>query len=853
MSDRSYDRNDSRGRDHGDEDNNRERSRYKRERSPGSPHSRDSSDYKRSRQYNRGDTPSRERNRDMQERPRGMRELQNIGARNAFITSISGGYDSSGDIKLDTNYFSVKIDTTRVFYQYNISVTRTGDEPGELIPVDLKKIGKRQLLTIKKVIELQLRDKMPFVINMSNIYSQKDFSDEVINISGYVIKITKIKNIDKDSSAETYFTVMNSLLKQILESDLKLIPLGKSGMFDRSGSYRIPEYKIDIWPGLTANLLLSAQGKILINGFLKFRIFNYETAKNVIDKARDHRDAERDLIGKMITTTYGSIARNYIVKQIAWDMDPGSTFKQDGETISYQDYVKNTYSVTVTSARQPIIVAEPTGKRRDAVHLIPELCTLVGIQDNMRDKNKYMREVSKFTRVGANDRLTRVTDYIKRLSQDKSGVLRDWGISVENTPVRITGTRLKSPELIFKTSQPISVDSRGDWNKVKDGFAVPAVISRWTIVVSRNNKTDMEDFIRTFQRIADENGLSFKDPDIKEVQNDNDDIWESRLNSINPENKLIVCILPDDDKTRYNVVKETLTKKIGIISQCVIVGKLRDRQKSYSIMQKIVQQINAKMDGTAWKVHPELPPGRTMICAVEISWDKNSGVQASVAGFVATYDPDASKLFSRGLRIVSNKIADIDIAVGEALENFKTINGAYPNNVIIYRGGVGDTQLEAIADVEVNSVKKAFTSRGADIKLVFMIVQKNINMRMFSYNEREHKYMNPLPGSTTSDNDIVTIGRNLVCQEFHLVAQFVQPGATVCPSRYLILCNEIEAPILKLQQLTFTLCHNYPNWNGIVRVPGPLQCANKLSFHLTHNLGKTERPHKNLENRFYYL
>jgi hypothetical protein len=32
-----------------------------------------------------------------------------------------------------------------------------------------------------------------------------------------------------------------------------------------------------------------------------------------------------------------------------------------------------------------------------------------------------------------------------------------------------------------------------------------------------------------------------------------------------------------------------------------------------------------------------------------------------------------------------------------------------------------------------------------------------------------------------------------------------------------------------MSELTWALCHDYPNWTGPIKLPGPTQCAHKLA------------------------
>lgn len=78
--------------------------------------------------------------------------------------------------------------------------------------------------------------------------------------------------------------------------------------------------------------------------------------------------------------------------------------------------------------------------------------------------------------------------------------------------------------------------------------------------------------------------------------------------------------------------------------------------------------------------------------------------------------------------------------------------------------------------------------------------------------------------------------------DFYLVPQHVNSETgTATPAQYRLIfykgqnCTTTEdnknrvLPLRALAQFTYEQCFNYYNWQGAVRIPGVMQCANKLS------------------------
>ena len=74
-------------------------------------------------------------------------------------------------------------------------------------------------------------------------------------------------------------------------------------------------------------------------------------------------------------------------------------------------------------------------------------------------------------------------------------------------------------------------------------------------------------------------------------------------------------------------------------------------------------------------------------------------------------------------------------------------------------------------------------------------------------------------------------GIRRVTYDFDLAAHSVKHG-TCRPVHYMVVYDSPEMPQEKLAQFTYEQCFNYynwPNWPDAVKLPGMLQCANKLA------------------------
>jgi hypothetical protein len=75
------------------------------------------------------------------------------------------------------------------------------------------------------------------------------------------------------------------------------------------------------------------------------------------------------------------------------DMTPASTFPLKEVETTYLTYYQERYGITIKNASQPLIHAQGKkikGKATD-VYLIPELCSLTGLTDEVKIFFKFFR------------------------------------------------------------------------------------------------------------------------------------------------------------------------------------------------------------------------------------------------------------------------------------------------------------------------------------------------------------------------------------------------------------------------------------------------------------------------------
>lgn len=157
-----------------------------------------------------------------------------------------------------------------------------------------------------------------------------------------------------------------------------------------------------------------------------------------------------------------------------------------------------------------------------------------------------------------------------------------------------------------------------------------------------------------------------------------------------------------------------------------------------------------------------------------------------------------------------------------ACEAFKKANGAYPAQIIFYRDGVGEGQVEGICRAEINQIKQALGGLSlADTKLMYINTSKRVNTRLFGGDVG--RFANPLPGTVVdaqiTDKDVY---------EFYLVSVAAKQGMST-PTRYTVIYDTIQSSPHMIESLTYKLCFTYYNVSGAIKEPSVIRYAHRLA------------------------
>ncbi|XP_048640982.1 piwi-like protein 3 [Marmota marmota marmota] len=614
------------------------------------------------------------------------------------------------------------------------------------------------------------------------------------------------------------------------------------------------DHGLEVLPGYITSIL-PYENSLTLCADLSHKLLRLETAYDLIMRLKENNEfakIKEELVGSIVFTRYNN--RTYRVDAIDWNQTPRDTFpKSDGGQITYVQYYKQKYNEYITDFKQPLLVSQGRWKKgrrlmpRSPIRLVPQLCYLTGLTGTIQRGSSIMRELSAKMRPGPMNRSRVLKEFRDSLQVDQNAQreLSRWSFVLDPDFLSISGRTLKE-ERIFQHKDSFEADPPADWLKGSKSTSLLRAVSlkHWVILHTRNCVSEAKILEENLNSVTPAMGITLEKAKMREVPGNTISSYIDILKTLIEDGpEMVVCILPDDRKNRYDEIKKYLCVKSPIPSQCVVAHTLTKTWTLKTMVVKIAQQMNCKMGGALWKVETGLK--KTMFVGIDCFHDIVSR-QKSIAGFVASTDEELTKWYSQcifqapGEELVDGLKNCLQGALNSWLRNVPHA----PESIVVYRDGVGDGQLQALLDHEISELVSYLENECPySIKLTFIVVKKRINTRFFLKHNR--RLGNPAPGTVV---DMMVTREQWY--DFYIVSQSSTVG-TVTPTHYNVIYDTVCLDPDTVQRLTYKLCHMYYNLPGIIRVPAPCHYAHKLAYLVGQSLH--DQPSSLLANSLYYL
>ncbi|XP_068616765.1 piwi-like protein 1 isoform X2 [Brachionichthys hirsutus] len=673
---------------------------------------------------------------------------------------------------------------------------------------------------------------------------------------GEAVQITITLVAELPPSSPMCIQFYNIVLKRILRI-LNMQPVGRN-YYNPTDPLVIPQHKLTIWPGYSTTIL-QYESAIMMSTDISHRILRNETVLDFMSNLRQQCGSQRfpdictkELVGLSVLTKYNN--KTYRIDDIAWDHTPNNTFKKGDKDVTFKDYYKSRYGLDIAETNQVLLVSQlkklgPAGAPPPGpAMLVPELCYLTGLTDKMRSDFNVMKDLAVHTRLTPDQREGRLNRFVTNIHRDAdaNAELDKWGLSFDKELLSLRG-RVLPPEKIVQGPRSYNYDPRAaDWSREMRGLALlnPPPLDDWLMFHTRRNSNEATALLQTLPKVAGPMGIRLNRPVLVEYEDHQEALLRCLQHHVRPQTQMVVIVLPNNRKDKYDAVKKYLCVDSPVPSQCVLSRTLSRPANLMTIATKIMLQMACKIGGELWSV--EIPLKDLMIVGIDCYHDKMAG-KRSIGALVASLNPNMSRWYSKCvLQHKGQEIMDgLKIALTGALEDYLRYNGSLPSRIIVYRDGVGDGQLSSVVNYEVAQIQDSLKFMGQSYmpKLSVVVVKKRISTRFFDH--ARGKVSNPPPGTVVD-----TAVTRPEWYDFYIVSQAVRSGS-VSPTHYNVVYDSNGLKPDYMQRLTYKLCHMYYNWQGIIRVPAPCQYAHKLAFLVGQSLHK--EPNIRLDDLLFYL
>ena len=119
-----------------------------------------------------------------------------------------------------------------------------------------------------------------------------------------------------------------------------------------------------------------------------------------------------------------------------------------------------------------------------------------------------------------------------------------------------------------------------------------AEVGEWVIFVSRRNESDAHNFAQMLNRVSGLLGMKLSKPMLEVLQDDRPSAYSAALQSKVASNcQLVVCIVPNNDKARYDLIKKFCYIQKGVHHKSLLAAPLSRNNNSCRCAPKLVFKL----------------------------------------------------------------------------------------------------------------------------------------------------------------------------------------------------------------------------------------------------------------------
>ncbi|KAH9403618.1 hypothetical protein TYRP_014803 [Tyrophagus putrescentiae] len=462
----------------------------------------------------------------------------------------------------------------------------------------------------------------------------------------------------------------------------------------------------------------------------------------------------------------------------------------EGKLTNVKEYFMKMYNFEVGDlnlVRTMTPLGGKFGDKKEMIMLPMEVCHLVPDQFVVEYKLPALVQTEhlKLSTLLPNVYFPQVVAFVDTVAAIDPGLLSSFGVTLTTLPVKFPARVLPLPRILTGPRD----------------FHIPASTPATWGVFCFDHKVEIEKlnrFIFLMMEAAGRKNMRFAHPSpVFTVKIEMPETVEYCLENLKniKQAEFVLVVLPSenatiDKSTIYNFVKFGENNDKNIISQCVMGEKVVNTPQGY--YDNLLDKINAKLGGTNMLVGhdyiQDLPfsLSETMVVGADVNHPGMiEKVPLSIAAVVGSFDANISH-YSNDIRIQKKDRTETIHDIAQMLEKLlihyqKKNEGRYPNNVIVFRDGVGDGHVKILRDSELVSMEAMLNRLAPNVKIAFIIVQKR-----------------------------------------HI--------GTSKPSKYTILRDDFGLKTDQIERLCFFACHNCARTRKTISIPTSIRYADLCAY-----------------------
>ena len=392
----------------------------------------------------------------------------------------------SQEISIATNYFRFKHinPNKQSYFKYSVDFNPE-------LPDDSKTLRKSIWRAGFELIKLKLGKT---IFNNTAVYSKENNPEDIEITTNYkdqdyviIIKWACLIENESFESLAVYKRYFNSLMR-----NLKFIDMRRS-YFNPKSAVVIKDFNLDVWAGFSPTVSQLKSG-ILLNLNVTHKIIRYETAleeihkmqNNISDKSRLDEELRSFFKGCCVVTRYNG-EKTFTIENISLDLNPETKFNTAKGPISYTEYYLTKYNKKINS-NQPLLKVIDS-RTKNEIYLIPELCYLTGLSDQMRTNFNLMKDIAAKTKGNPLEKYNETRGVINQILSNPGcqKEIEEWGITLENDVIRLKGNKIPTGNVLMSKQQDgcrlrIDIDRTPDLDrKIQNEMFSQPNLNNWIV------------------------------------------------------------------------------------------------------------------------------------------------------------------------------------------------------------------------------------------------------------------------------------------------------------------------------------------------------------------------------------